>query len=328
MYSVNKNRYIYFRRLKYVFLLVWAVQYSDGQLTVISTGHQTTPHHHFKTCTERRWKQKRCFRITERSRVSGECWFWSEAKLYPHSLSLSLPLKIALELSSFNPKTFKNRVSCLSKLLPSVPPLPSVCTKALFSPVSLINLHWEAVEGNDWTFLNTELYICQLFLKVQWARSYEPQTGSQKAERPESISDSSSWSQPSASCCSTHLFCLRSSRWMWLNSGRSVGSSAQQRCISWPSSGLWLWGSMVGLRQGHSPRTTRSTISAAGEEHQETWTVLTGDCLKHCSLIYSNTPCWHRINPVSAFNHMWWSSSGNEDVSHDEEKKVFGEDRN
>lgn len=114
-----------------------------------------------------------------------------------------------------------------------------------------------------------KLYICQLFLKVQWARRYEPQTGSQKAEWSEATSDSSSFSQPSVCCCSTHLFCFRSSRWMWLNSGRSVGSSAQQRCISWPSSGLWLWGSTVGLRQGHSPRTTRSTISAEGEEHQE-----------------------------------------------------------
>ena len=62
----------------------------------------------------------------------------------------------------------------------------------------------------------------------------------------------------------SYLFCFRSSSRMWLNSGLSVGSSAQQRCISWPSSGLWTWGSTVGLRHGHSPRTTRSTISAEG----------------------------------------------------------------
>lgn len=79
---------------------------------------------------------------------------------------------------------------------------------------------------------------------------------------------SSSRRQSSSCCWSTHLFCLRSSRRMWLNSGLSVGSSAQQRCISWPSSGLWLCGSMVGLRQGHSPKTTRSTISAEGGQGQ------------------------------------------------------------
>lgn len=67
----------------------------------------------------------------------------------------------------------------------------------------------------------------------------------------------------------TDLFCLRSSTLSWLNSGLSQGSSAQQRCISWPSSSLCIWELAVGRRYGHSPRATRSMISVEEQRDKQ-----------------------------------------------------------
>lgn len=67
----------------------------------------------------------------------------------------------------------------------------------------------------------------------------------------------------------TDLFCLRNNRLIWLNSGLSDGSSAQQRCMSRPSSSLWDCVFSDGRRYGHSPRATRSTISTHQKRRQQ-----------------------------------------------------------
>lgn len=72
---------------------------------------------------------------------------------------------------------------------------------------------------------------------------------------------------------------------MWLNSGLSAGSSAQQRCIRSPNSSLCVCVLTAGRRYGHSPRATRSTISTKRKRHSKLRIV---SCVDKLRQMYKN----------------------------------------
>lgn len=82
-----------------------------------------------------------------------------------------------------------------------------------------------------------------------------------------------------------YLLNLRSWTLIWLKSGRSRTSSAQQCCISWPSSSMWHPTLAEGRKLGHSPLFTRSMISAGPSTRQRVQTSISR--CKHPSAVPS-----------------------------------------